>query len=914
MPRPTGGGERSILTVPLTHRRARALAGAPATSYRGGMTDAAPLAPLPLAPGVWVSQPRGVIHTHGERRGRLTPLELAFLAYLMAHPGRLVGQRELIEQVWGEPSFPFAIDHQRETQKVQRCLCLLRGKLSFLQWEFIETVRAEGYRFAPIPGAPPPDGEGRGNLGAETGPFVGRAVPRAELHERLAGRGGVVLLWGPPGVGVRRLGREVLRGLGLRGGAWRVPRPEGPAELIGAVEQALGLAPGPGRGAAAREEALLQVLDTRGPLGVLVETEQVTGWLADLLRRWCERVGGLRVVLAARAPGAWREGESFAVAPLPDAEVVGLYQAVSRSLGRPGEVQPSGPALAAFSGLPLLVELGARRAELLEDDDQAAPTPPTLRARLVRAWRALPPRVRKGAEAAAVFEGPFDLPAFEEVSGLDVEAFRALLTSGWIRPDPGFPGHWATPDTLRAVVLDDAEPETLAAARTRLDRRLLRLASELGPRLRREGDPTLAQALSPLVPDLEALLDRTVHAPSRGAAAVALDALWRLRGSPGRHAALLDAALAEELPPDARGRLLLARAELRRRAGFLSLVEADLDEAEALAGAEQGGARRATPARGEPGRPRVRDEDPIALVRIGRGLLAAARGQPAAAASAFEGALARTGPGTLLGARANANLAALLRRAGDAVGAEQRFMAAIQAAELHRDRVTAARARGNLGTLLSELGRLEEAEAAHRAEIAAHHAVGDRRSLGGAWISLANVHLRRGWRAEARACLGRAREVLESDGAADFLGLVHTQLGLLDLADGDLDAADRTLHHALDLERSAGRSGGVALVLHHLALLHTLRGQRGEAIRAWEQALERAEAARWGPLAEEIRGLLGHARGEISAHGEVGSEAANRLPEAVDTAVRKLALAALRRPSDVNLSGPQLPTDPLRIP
>lgn len=82
--------------------------------------------------------------SYDERPLHLTPKEFDLLAFLMASPGRLFSQQELLEAVWG-------YDGSDTTRTVTVHVAELRKKLKAVspQSELIETVKGEGYRFSP---------------------------------------------------------------------------------------------------------------------------------------------------------------------------------------------------------------------------------------------------------------------------------------------------------------------------------------------------------------------------------------------------------------------------------------------------------------------------------------------------------------------------------------------------------------------------------------------------------------------------------------------------------------------------------------------------------------------------------------------------------------------------------------------
>ena len=99
------------------------------------------------------------VWAHGEEV-HLTPTEWSILDVLARHPGRLITQRQLLQQVWG-PSY------ERETNYLRVYLAQLRRKLEPepARPRYLITEPGMGYRFEPAsPGPDPDDGDLPGQL------------------------------------------------------------------------------------------------------------------------------------------------------------------------------------------------------------------------------------------------------------------------------------------------------------------------------------------------------------------------------------------------------------------------------------------------------------------------------------------------------------------------------------------------------------------------------------------------------------------------------------------------------------------------------------------------------------------------------------------------------------------------------
>jgi DNA-binding response OmpR family regulator len=98
----------------------------------------------PFAFGDWHVEPSALRASHGSRSVELTRREASLLALFSREAGRILSRRRLLREIWGFP------DPERiETRTVDMHIAKLRKKLDALGDALIETVRGEGYRFAP---------------------------------------------------------------------------------------------------------------------------------------------------------------------------------------------------------------------------------------------------------------------------------------------------------------------------------------------------------------------------------------------------------------------------------------------------------------------------------------------------------------------------------------------------------------------------------------------------------------------------------------------------------------------------------------------------------------------------------------------------------------------------------------------
>ncbi|HEX5067553.1 MAG TPA: response regulator transcription factor [Myxococcota bacterium] len=107
---------------------------------RSGAHRAAPVAVFAF--GSWQIDPAERLARRGDDEVALTPRELGLLALFAAEPGRILGRRRLLREVWG-----FGEPERIETRTVDMHIAKLRRKLGDAA-AGIETVRGEGYRFS----------------------------------------------------------------------------------------------------------------------------------------------------------------------------------------------------------------------------------------------------------------------------------------------------------------------------------------------------------------------------------------------------------------------------------------------------------------------------------------------------------------------------------------------------------------------------------------------------------------------------------------------------------------------------------------------------------------------------------------------------------------------------------------------
>jgi DNA-binding winged helix-turn-helix (wHTH) protein len=159
------------------------------------------------------------------RRGRVVKLEpkvFDVLVHLLEHRDRVVTKAELLDALWPGEALSESV-LPRAIAAARRAVGDTRAKA-----RVIETVHGRGYRFvAEIDGAAAESGPST-QPAAPPSVFVGRArtLERLEraLDAALAGRGGLVLLAGEPGIGKTRTAEEIARVARERGAEVAVGR------------------------------------------------------------------------------------------------------------------------------------------------------------------------------------------------------------------------------------------------------------------------------------------------------------------------------------------------------------------------------------------------------------------------------------------------------------------------------------------------------------------------------------------------------------------------------------------------------------------------------------------------------------------------------------------------------------------
>jgi predicted ATPase/DNA-binding winged helix-turn-helix (wHTH) protein len=731
-----------------------------------------------------------VDHADG-RRFTLTDLEMQLLRYLYAQRPRIVPPKELLREVWG-------YSDKAQTRAAAQAVYRLRRKVerNAQEPEMLLSTYGLGYRFA----VPEPT--------EEAVDYFGRQDELRRVSAHLAEQGGLLTLVGPAGVGKTRLAREGARSSGSRW-IWVDLADVAQGGVVSAVVQALELPD-------ANEDKLAEALRARAkePL-ILDNAEHLADEVAGFLRRLFPGVDRAVLVTSRRLLGLPFE-QTLAVPPLSSVEASELF--LHHAQRRDADYDPDDALtalVARLDGLPLALELAARRASLL--------SPQQLLAQLERR----PLQVLTGGEAGRSSGVRQALQCSWDLLGAPQRAVLAALAS-----TPGRLGF----EELLAVVEDDVDLlavlqelaelhlviagtdgdfELLVSVRsftlatlggTDLEvvatvAELLTADWDLSDPLASEHEdlqPVLfriATRLPAVVAGVEAALERgDVELAARCASAAAK--VFQRRGPLERGAELVRTVLRHDPSPSARARLLLDRARITELAGDVHRSLDDLQEvaADAPIGLVRGAAH----------------------LRLGCGSMSSQDFD--AAARAFDAAAASSDSPTLR-VMVDFNRSVLgWYTSGDV------------AAYRSRERRLARR--------LHDLG-MPRLEAASR-------------------INCAGMCLVGGDVAEAARRYQQAMRVLERIGDQRNTAIVHTSLAHVALLQGRIADALEGYAKGAELHADLGDFVWAAVAAGHHATTRW-RGERGE---------------RGTPLSDELGGRFAHALAELERGGAQRQEAA----------------------------------------
>lgn len=357
---------------------------------------------------------------------RLTSRELALLRLLVERAGKVVERQTVMCEAFGYAP-------NAASRAADKAMDSLRGKLERDKGAPVHllTVFGVGYRFVPAASAP---------ALRVFDKFIGR---EAELGVLRSAGPGLVTVLGPGGAGKTRLVREAFASdLALRFCDLLACRGDG--DVLAEAERVLRLA--------AREgDRVERVADRLGADRLVLDNaEHVLDEVRALVTRWAPRV---QVVVTSRVRLDLPGETVVSVGPLSAEDAADLFRDRAGVEADPDDVAA---VVDLVEGLPLAIELAARRARLLPTDElrrRLAESPALLstragtvpeRHRDVRrvvawSWGLLSDAERDALSQAALFRGGFDLAAAEAVLALGpgapavVDILQGLLDASLLR-------------------------------------------------------------------------------------------------------------------------------------------------------------------------------------------------------------------------------------------------------------------------------------------------------------------------------------------------------------------------------------------------------------------------------------------------------------------------------------------------
>jgi len=683
--------------------------------------------------------------------------------------------------------------------------------------------------------APPTEAITRmlGNVGPEPDTFVGREDEQAALADAV-GTSRLVTLTGFGGTGKTRLARRVASRVArrLEGGAWFVDL-AGTRDRAGIARAATRVFGGTLSGDVDADlEAVGDGLGLRGAMVVVVDNaEQVRKDAAAAVSIWLDRAPEARFVVTSRAALDVPWERVMPLAPLSPLEAVELF--CERLPG--GVASLSGPEHLAIGdlvqrldGLPLAVELAARRATLMP--------PSTILARLDDRFRMLTSRRDdRHAGLQTCIEWSWDLLDRWERSvlaqlsvfhGATLEAVEAVVR---FPEDPDAP--WIV-DVIESLVGQSLVVADPGAGKPRL--RLLESIREFATAKLERADAGL-----PFVEDPPEQSTRAAHAAWYGSmppgyAHVADPARGKDRSELANLVATLRWALeAGEIEPACGAFIRLG--DVYSLDGPMSLL---VEEGLRVVG------RPEFPDATRPARFRVLHTLGNGLRRVGRfaeALEHLDRAQP----------LYRTEPQRLELVHRRALTLASLGRLADARALMERNLEE----RLALDPISAGNAASGLGVVIAKMEGAEAALPMFERAVSLGREIGEPIALSVALANHGEAFLRMGRRGEAEPLLRASLELI-GDARPLLAATKWTALGRLLLEEGRVEDAFEAFSSSVEECRRIGHVLHLAAALAGLGAVLAARGRRETAGERLKEALDLApgheDADSWRELLAEL--------------------------------------------------------------
>lgn len=467
------------------------------------------------------------------------------------------------------------------------------------------------------------------NLDPADGPPPGHEADHRALCDLLRGPDArVVALTGPVGSGKSTLARVVGRTLlpDFPGGSWLVDLrdAETPQAVAFAVARTFGL---PLNSSNATVDAVGNLLRNRPPLLIVCDAfEQAAGRAAESIGAWKAVAPDARFLIAARETPAIdgtheHQLSPLALPPLQVSTLAELQRSPAAELflnhlheasGGTTLADADAPAIAAVirsvGGLPLALELGARRLALEASQSVATTAPlsdaPDLETALGLTFDSLHPAAQQALMQLAIFRGGFTFesassvldPAIVPGPAAVLDVLQSLESNGLVAPSRG--GR-ASRYVSRPGVQDFAQRRWATTASTTakasLDDRFIQhcvdLGAEWGPRVR---SPAALDALDRLESETQNFftaydLAFAARDPERAAEVIlALAPSLELRGPADERAPRLDRARGSLAGrPDTRPATLRTKLSIELSRAHRAVGEWKLGTAEAEVGLAQ---------------------------------------------------------------------------------------------------------------------------------------------------------------------------------------------------------------------------------------------------------------------------------------------------------------------------------------